>query len=84
MTTSRLFFTLTLLLATTATPIVLPAQEADRFALPKNEEGLPGEGQLRRYPGYVKTWATRRAAWSKKIKQDQNAVVFLGDSITQG
>ena len=84
MPTFRNLFTLTVLLAITATPLLLPAQEADRFALPKNEEGLPGEGKLRRYPGYVKTWATRRAAWAKKIKQDQNAVVFLGDSITQG
>jgi lysophospholipase L1-like esterase len=84
MTALRRLFTLTLLLATTATPIVLPAQEADRFALPKSEEGLPGEGNLRRYNGYVRTWATRRAVWSKQVSQDQQAVVFLGDSITQG
>jgi len=84
MTAPQYLFTLTLLLATTATPPVLPAQEADRFALPKSEEGLPGEGKLRRYNGYVKTWASRRAAWSKQVKQDQKAVVFLGDSITQG
>jgi len=27
---------------------------ADPFTLPVSEEGLPGEGQLRRYDGYVK------------------------------
>ncbi|MFP6619371.1 MAG: GDSL-type esterase/lipase family protein, partial [Pirellulaceae bacterium] len=84
MTTSRHLFTLILLLLTTATPVLLPAQEADRFALPTSEEGLPGEGKLRRYAGYVKTWASRRAAWSKQVSRDQQAVVFLGDSITQG
>ncbi|MHC4878435.1 MAG: GDSL-type esterase/lipase family protein [Planctomycetota bacterium] len=56
----------------------------DRYALPVNEEGLPGEGALRRYDGYVKRWAQSRAAWAKRIEQDQGAVVFLGDSITQG
>jgi len=56
----------------------------DKYALPTSAEGLPGEGELRSYPGYVKGWQTRRTAWSKKIEQDQKAVVFLGDSITQG
>ncbi|MBI1312311.1 serine hydrolase [bacterium] len=57
---------------------------ADRFALPTSEDGLPGEGALRRYEGYVKRWAESRAAWAQRIEQDQTAVVFLGDSITQG
>ena len=57
---------------------------ADPFALPASEEGLPGEGALRRYEGYVKRWPQFRAAWSKQVEQDQDAVVFLGDSITQG
>lgn len=56
----------------------------DHFDLPASEEGLPGEGALRRYDGYVKTWKTRRTAWSKQVEQDQKAVVFLGNSITQG
>jgi lysophospholipase L1-like esterase len=62
---------------------LLPAAEADRFALPTNEEGLPGEGALRRYDAYVKRWAESRATWAERIPQDQQAVVFLGDSITQ-
>ncbi|MEZ6129681.1 MAG: GDSL-type esterase/lipase family protein [Planctomycetaceae bacterium] len=56
----------------------------DRFALPASEDGLPGEGALRRYDGYLKLWPQRRAKWAQQIEQDQNAVVFLGDSITQG
>lgn len=55
----------------------------DNFALPASEDGLPGEGKLRRYDGYVNTWARLRRLWSQQVEQDQNAVVFLGDSITQ-
>ena len=58
----------------------------DSFELPSvNEEAdLPGEGALRRYDGYVNKWATFRSEWSERIEADQNSVVFLGDSITQG
>jgi len=55
----------------------------DKFALPASEDGLPGEGKLRRYAGYVRTWSRLRREWSQRVEQDQNAVVFLGDSITQ-
>jgi len=54
------------------------------FALPASEEGLPGEGDLRRYEGYVNRWPVFREAWSKEVKEKQGSVVFLGDSITQG
>lgn len=60
-----------------------PAEQADRFALPTIEDGLPGEGALRRYDAYVKRWAEARKAWAESKPQDQQAVVFLGDSITQ-
>lgn len=62
--------------------------EADlkQFALPTPEEAadLPGEGALRDYDGYVKRWPEYRVKWSKRIQEDQGAVAFLGDSITQG
>lgn len=73
-----------LLLILSVSAISLPVRADDQFALPATEEGLPGEGALRRYPGYVKNWTTRRAQWVKQIQADQAAVVFLGDSITQG
>lgn len=56
----------------------------DRFALPASEEGLPGEGALRRYEGYVNRWPVFRRAWAEEVKDKQGTVVFLGDSITQG
>lgn len=62
-------------------------QDADalkKYALPESEEGLPGAGALRRYEGYVTRWPEFRAKWATQIEADQKAVVFLGDSITQG
>ncbi|MCA9124468.1 MAG: DUF1080 domain-containing protein [Planctomycetaceae bacterium] len=73
---------LALAFATLFVPTALRSE--DIFALPASEAGLPGEGELRRYDGYVKTWARLRRQWSQQAEQDQNAVVFLGDSITQG
>jgi CubicO group peptidase (beta-lactamase class C family)/lysophospholipase L1-like esterase len=79
---TRLLGSIVLLLLSIGLNAAAPA--ADKFALPTSEEGLPGEGKLRRYDGYVKRWAESRAAWAKRVEQDQGAVVFLGDSITQG
>jgi lysophospholipase L1-like esterase len=77
-------FRLLLALTVTASLCDFAAVAADPFALPVSEEGLPGEGALRRYEGYVKRWPEFRAAWANRVEQDQGAVVFLGDSITQG
>jgi len=61
------------------------AQEPDaHYQIPASDEGLPGAGPIRRYDWFRKLWADKRTAWSKRVRQDQNAVVFLGDSITQG
>jgi lysophospholipase L1-like esterase len=72
------------LLATTLvhaeeTAVLLPEK-----SLPTDESKLPGEGALRRYDAYVNRWQAARSQWSRQVEQDQKAVVFLGDSITQG
>ncbi|MFT4692423.1 MAG: GDSL-type esterase/lipase family protein [Verrucomicrobiia bacterium] len=54
------------------------------FEIPKTDDGLPGAGPIRRYEWFSKLWLKKRTGWSQQVKQDQNAVVFLGDSITQG
>lgn len=51
--------------------------------LPDTDDGLPGSGPIRRYDWFRKLWAQKRVAWSQRVEQDQGAVVFLGDSITQ-
>ncbi|MEJ2082001.1 MAG: GDSL-type esterase/lipase family protein, partial [Acidobacteriota bacterium] len=60
------------------------SSEAQRFELPATDDGLPGEGPIRRYDWFRDLWRERRSAWSKQVEQDQRALVFLGDSITQG
>lgn len=66
--------------------VAAPGAEVDpqQFEIPPSDEGLPGAGPIRRYDWFKKLWAERRGAWNKNILQDQKAVVFLGDSITQG
>ena len=55
-----------------------------RFVIPETNEGLPGKGPIRRYDWFQKLWQQRRAEWARQIDKDQGAIVFLGDSITQG
>ncbi len=52
--------------------------------LPESDEGLPGTGPIRRYDWFRNLWNEKRKVWATKTQSDQNAVVFLGDSITQG
>ena len=54
------------------------------FEIPATDDGLPGEGPIRRYDWFRNLWRTKRSGWAKDIEKDQGAVVFLGDSITQG
>ncbi len=62
-----------------------PVQEPDaHFQIPATDDGLPGAGPIRRQDWFRKLWSQRRSAWANRVQQDQNALVFLGDSITQG
>jgi lysophospholipase L1-like esterase len=61
-----------------------PTEVRDRFAIPATDAGLPGAGPIRRYEWFQSLWRERRSAWAQRVEQDQHAVVFLGDSITQG
>ena len=63
---------------------LLSADDVPNLDLLATDDGLPGAGPIRRYDWFKSLWTERRAAWSKRIEQDQKAVVFLGDSITQG
>jgi lysophospholipase L1-like esterase len=54
------------------------------FQIPATDDGLPGAGPLRRYDWFQKLWEQRRTQWASSVSQDRHAVVFLGDSITQG
>ncbi len=47
-------------------------------------EGMAGEGPVRRYDWFVNLWNQKRKQWSERVQADQGAIVFFGDSITQG
>lgn len=65
-----------------AQPAAAPADA--KFQIPATDDGLPGTGPIRRYDWFRKLWSERRSAWHERAAQDHGAVVFLGDSITQG
>ena len=67
----------------------LPAQTplpeaAPGLAIPATDDGLAGRGPIRRMDWFQRLWLERRTGWAARKSQDQGAVVFLGDSITQG
>jgi lysophospholipase L1-like esterase len=85
------FFVVLLAVLAACQVLVLPAaaqvaapSDTDRFALPATDEGLPGEGPIRRHDWFKQLWRERRAAFAADRERDRGAVVFLGDSITQG
>ncbi|MEQ1826318.1 MAG: GDSL-type esterase/lipase family protein [Pirellula sp.] len=55
-----------------------------KLALPTTDEGLAGSGPIRRYEWFQKVWLERRSKWERETSTKQGALVFLGDSITQG
>ena len=59
-------------------------RSADTITLPETDEGLPGVGPIRRYDWFRNLWNEKRKTWSGRTQADQGALVFLGDSITQG
>ena len=76
---------LVIVLTWTATSPSAQAQVATaNFAIPESDDGLPGFGPIRRYEWFRNLWSQRREEFAKRVQDQQGAVVFLGDSITQG
>lgn len=69
-----------------AVPVFVRAADTPAVSveLPATDDGLPGAGPIRRYDWFKNLWTQKRTAWAGRIEQDQKALVFLGDSITQG
>lgn len=86
----KLIYHLSLALISVLLALTVPAQPtatpqaASTYSIPETDDGLPGAGPIRRYDWFRKLWIERRNAWAQRVEQDRNAVVFLGDSITQG
>jgi lysophospholipase L1-like esterase len=60
------------------------AQTDSKLQIPETDDGLPGAGPIRRSDSFKKLWLDRRTKWAARKQQDEGALVFLGDSITQG
>ena len=60
------------------------AATPDQLQIPSTDDGLPGQGPIRRYDWFRNLWRDRRTKWATRLDQDRHAVVLLGDSITQG
>ena len=69
---------------TAPAPARASAPSVARFEIPATDEGLPGIGPVRRYDWFKNLWRERRTKWAGEVAKDQGAIVFLGDSITQG
>jgi lysophospholipase L1-like esterase len=83
-TSCWLAFTTPILRGAEAAPAVQAAAAPSALQLPASDDGLPGSGPIRRYDWFQKLWNEKRAGWAKDVAKDQGAIVFLGDSITQG
>jgi poly(3-hydroxybutyrate) depolymerase/lysophospholipase L1-like esterase len=62
------------------TPIPVPPRVADFPA----DRAFPSQGPIRKADWFRNLWIQRRTEWWRHRLQDHGAVVFLGDSITQG
>jgi lysophospholipase L1-like esterase len=69
--------------APASAPASASTAAVDPALIPPDEQ-LPGTGPMRRAPWFQNIWTERRTAWASQVQKDQGALVFLGDSITQG
>ncbi len=77
---------LSLCLLTSQCSFDLTAQDkpASKLALPATDDGLAGTGPIRRYDWFQNHWVSRREKFAADAADKKNAVVFFGDSITEG
>lgn len=57
---------------------------APNYNWPQDESVIPGQGNLRNNAWFKKHFKDRRDGFWKNHAEKQNAIVFLGDSITEG
>ena len=60
------------------------AEPAVGNAISAADEGVPGVGPIRREDWFQQLWRDRRAKFAEQKAAQQQALVFFGDSITQG
>ncbi len=87
----RIYFLLACLACVFSSPSTCFGQEKQEPAKAKKSpldlptaDGQPGVGPLRQADWFRNLWNSKRNEWSAATEKDQGALVFLGDSITQG
>src|SRR5207249_5490162 len=60
------------------------APQDPRLVVPVAGEGVPGAGPIRTGAWFVPKWRDRRKHFFSRTDQDHGALVFFGDSITEG
>ena len=60
------------------------SEPAIDITLPATDDEMAGAGPVRRYDWFHNVWKRRRTNFASRVQSDQGAVVFFGDSITQG
>jgi lysophospholipase L1-like esterase len=63
---------------------LLHVASAADLRIPASDDGLPGDGPIRRADWFQKHWLQRREGWDTRREADRHALVFVGDSITEG
>src|SRR6187401_3527887 len=46
------------------------SDSSTRFQIPANDDGLPGQGPIRRYDWFRRLWTERRSKWATRQEQD--------------
>jgi lysophospholipase L1-like esterase len=65
-------------------PASSPTVEPSPLDIPGPDVPVAGSGTLRRHDGFKRVWRSRRETFAANAETSKGAVVFLGDSITQG
>lgn len=65
-------------------PAQAPAEPRPGVDRAPTAEMLPGRGPVQRGEWFDKVWSQRRAEFRARRETERGAIVFLGDSITQG
>jgi lysophospholipase L1-like esterase len=83
---SRLVFGAVVAFCSAPAAIAQPTSHAVEkdISYPTSLDGKPGEGPISDSPKFKELWIQRRGKWLKRVDAEQGALVFLGDSITQG
>ncbi|HEY4232491.1 MAG TPA: GDSL-type esterase/lipase family protein [Lacipirellulaceae bacterium] len=70
--------------ATVEPPAAAEAAKDPRLEIPESDDGMPGAGPVRRADWFKGKWRDRRRHFEAVEGDEQGAVVFFGDSITEG